>query len=117
MNRSYRIQLMAAALVAALGLLVPGTARGDVTLTITEKDGGGTQIASISVLDNQFADSTPQSGLITFAGMVGDFGIQVSTGSSNALQNVSPAVLTINNLSITGNFTGTRTLTITLEDN
>jgi hypothetical protein len=111
MTRISRFMCLVAVLGAAGILGLPGLARADFELTIAE----GAQ--SVTVHDNGVGDLDSRTGLITFSGAVGDFNIQVSIGSSNAATGTLPAQLTINNLSIdTTGFTGTKYLSITLQD-
>ena len=107
------LPLAAAALFGATVLGAPTEAQAAFKLTIAESGG-----ASVTIEDGGSGDLASQSGTIMFAGALGDFNIQLSMGTSTANPNgIGPAQLTINNTSISsGGFSGTRTITITLED-
>lgn len=112
MFRVFRLMAVVAAFAGGGLLGLPSVARADFELTIAEAGG-----PSVTVHDNGTGDLDSTVGSIVFAGSVGDFTIQISVGTSNASAGVLPAELTINNTSISAlGFTGTKTLTITLQD-
>jgi len=109
MHRKYLF--LCAVLVGTALLGAPTQADAAFTLTIT--DGTNT----VNITDNGSGDLSSNSGRIVFDGTVGLFDIQTSIGTSNAPGTATLAQLTINNLSISSaGFTGTQTLTITLQD-
>jgi len=109
-----------AAAVAAVTLGAPS--RADAGFKLTISDGSN----SVQVDDNVvygippagFAnDLDPAAGQVIFSGVIGVFNINITTGTSNAPGTPTLAQLTINNTSITSaGFTGSKTLTFTLED-
>jgi len=111
--------LAAAALVGAAILGAPTRAQAGFSMTIAET--GGPSV-SYTINDNNTPvgtglDVDPTTGNIIFSGVVGDFNIQISVGTSNAPGTPEIAELTINNTSISSlGFTGTRTVTVTLSD-
>jgi len=103
--------LVAAVLVGAATLGSPTQAHAGFTLSVTD----GTNTANIT--DNGSGDLDSAAGSIIFSGALGVFNINITVGTSNAPGTPSLAQLTINNTSITTTgFTGSKTLTFTLED-
>jgi len=123
MLRFCNFRYLAAVLVAAALLGVSSSAHAAFSLTISN----GTN--SVTVNDNNTPAGTnsgstgspldldPASGQIIYSGMIGVFNVNITTGTSNAPGTVSLAQLSINDISTTtAGFTGTKTLTFTLQD-
>jgi hypothetical protein len=110
----FRRKFFVTAILGALASMAsPGTSKAAFTVTLHEVG-----FTDVTITDNGVGDSDPNAGYIQTNQAFGDFFIVANFATSNSADNVSPAQLGIQNTDATTNrtFTGTKTLTITVED-
>ena len=111
--------LVLVAVLGVAGVVTFGAPAQTHAFSLTMSDGVN---PAITVNDNNVPlgtgiDFSPVTGVILFQGSLGAFSIQLTVGTSNAPGTVKLAELTIVDLSLsTTGFSGTQTLTFTLED-
>src|SRR5687768_14366164 len=115
------LPLVMALLVGAAILGMSGSAHAGFSLKIS--DGTNTVVINDNAAGTSSGstgspiDLGAASGQIIYAGAVGVFDINITTGTSNAPGTPTLAQLTINDITTTTTgFSGTQTLTFTLED-
>lgn len=124
MMLTVRRPLALVGLVAGITLLSgPSPAQAKFTLTLSQGNLKPLVVADATTTSASGGDTTTsasggdldlRAGVIVYSGSYGGFGIQLSMSTSNSGQAVLPAILTINNTSISSTTGGT--LTVTVED-